>query len=59
MKSRIDLIVCSFIFLDYFIYRYLAAPRPTLGHCCVGRLTKPMLITAFTYFDPKIISIEY
>ena len=30
----------------YFIF-YLAAPRPTLGHCGGGSLTNPILITAF------------
>ena len=32
-----------FLFFNY----YLAAPRPTLGHCQVDTLTNPMLITAF------------
>ena len=38
-----------------FLNCYLAAPRPTLGHCRGGRLTNPKLITAFfIYFDPKV-----
>ena len=35
--------------VDFFLNCYLAAPRLTLGHCRGGRLTNPMLITAFGY----------
>ena len=31
----------------------MAAPRPTLGHSQRGRLTNPMLITAFVHIRPK------
>ena len=35
------------MYIRKFFYCYLAAPRPTLGHCRGGSLTNLMLITAF------------
>ena len=38
-----------------FFNCYLAAPRPTLGHCRGGSLTNQMLITVFdSWFEPKV-----
>ena len=42
------------LFCFLFFNCYLAAPRPTFGHCQGGSLFNPTLITAFTYFDPKV-----
>ena len=36
---------------DNFFNCYLAAQRPTLGHCCGGSLTKSMLLTAFATYS--------
>ena len=33
--------------IAFFFNCYLAAPRPTLGHCRGGSLTHPILITVF------------
>ena len=41
------------VFINTLIFNcYLAAPRPTLGHCRGDRVTHPMLITAFVQFRP-------
>ena len=37
----------------FFFNRYLAAPRPTLGHSQGESLTNPMLITAFYLCRPE------
>ena len=37
MKSRIDLIVCSFIFLDYFIYLLFGCPKANFGPLLCGQ----------------------
>ena len=37
-----------------FFNCYLAAQRPTLGHCRGDSLNHPMLLTAFYIFDPKV-----
>ena len=39
---------------DFFIL-YLVAARSTLGHNLGGSLTNSILMTAFTYFNAKII----
>ena len=36
-------------------YRYWAALKPTLGHWGEDSLTRPMLITTYIWFDPRII----
>ena len=43
------LLTVKYIEMFFFLNCYLAVPRSTLGHCRGGRLTNPMLITAFGY----------
>ena len=40
--------------LIFLLTRYLASPRPTVGHYQGGSLTNPMLITSYLQFDPKV-----
>ena len=48
------LLTVKYIVMFFFLNCYLAVPRSTLGHCRGGRLTNPMLITAFGYwFQPE------
>ena len=39
--------------LHIFSNRYLAVPRPTLGHYRAGSLTHPMLITSVLHIRPE------
>ena len=52
-KKRERKISRPIVFINTLFFNcYLAAPRPTLGHCRGDRLTHPMLITAFVQFRP-------
>ena len=49
-KGNVHKWICSRSTQNY----YLAALRPTLGHCSGSSLTQTMLITVFTYFNLKV-----
>ena len=42
-----------YLYLYIYVNRYLAAPRPTLGHYRGGSLTHPMLITCVLHIRPE------